>query len=212
MSVETPKADPQLPVQDRILLVARQLFKTDGYNGTKTRTLAKAAGTSEAGLFRHFDNKYDILMAVYDDAWSRVNEWIDEALGVAGDFDDPCDELIEIITGLWRFYEVDPETSAFLIINTGNTDSLLVDHQDQATISDANIAYLQRIEQLCEAAVDAGLVGDLTSRALAEGLFGLSEGVMLGWYLFDKTEPGRMAEFSKISIDEALALLRRLLR
>jgi hypothetical protein len=89
---------------------------------------------------------------------------------------------------------------------------LLVDHQDQATISDENIAYLDRIQALCDTAGEQGLLGDLSARALAEGLFGLSEGVMLGWYLYDKVEPERYNQFSKISITEATALLHRLLR
>lgn len=212
MSSTPPELDPEIPVRDRILGVAREMFRAQGYNGTKTRQLARAAGTSETGLFRHFDNKYEILIAVYDDAWGRVNQWIDAASEANGPFEDPRDELAAIITALWRFYDEDPETSTFLIINTGNTDSLLVDHQDQATISDENVAYLDRIQTLCDTAAEAGLLGNITPRALAEGLYGLSEGVMLGWYLYDKVEPGRYEQFPKITIEEAATLLNKLLR
>lgn len=206
--MESSTMTTESEVRERILEVAQASFMKNGYVGTKTRQIAKGAGTSETSVFRHFDSKYSILTAVYDRSWRKLIDYIDVRLRPT-DHDDPRDELFNVIEAFWSFYDEDPVTCAFLIINTGNTDSLLVDKQEEATISDGNIAYICRIESLCRAAWERGLLGDLTPRAMAEGLFGLSEGVLLGWYLHDRSAEGRYPE--KISTGDALRMLKKLL-
>lgn len=200
--------DPGVSLEERILAAARELFMTQGYVGTKTRQIATAANTSESGVFRYFDNKYALLIAVYNQAWARLNENVDAAL-VEMDGCSAVQKLKEIVSQYWRLYETDPQSATFILINTGNTDSLLVDHQEEATISEQNLRYLEKIELLCREAVSHGLVTGLSARALAEGLFGISEGVLLGWYLHDRG-PADTYE-TKITFSEATALLDKLL-
>jgi len=55
--------------QARILKAAQRLFARQGYGGTTTRDLAKAAGVAEGTLFRHFENKKAILIEVATRGW-----------------------------------------------------------------------------------------------------------------------------------------------
>lgn len=55
--------------KDRILDSAQQLFSRRGYAGTTTRDLAQSAGMAEGTLFRHFENKKAILVAVVTRGW-----------------------------------------------------------------------------------------------------------------------------------------------
>lgn len=48
----------------RILRAAFERFAADGYVGTSTRSIAKAAGVSEGVLFHHFPTKLDLLRGV----------------------------------------------------------------------------------------------------------------------------------------------------
>ncbi len=50
----------------QIVEVARRLFARAGYRATTTRELARAAGVSDALMYRYFDGKDDILRAVVD--------------------------------------------------------------------------------------------------------------------------------------------------
>jgi AcrR family transcriptional regulator len=50
--------------QQKILVVALQMFAKDGYAASSTNSVAKAAGVSEALIFRHFGNKAGLLEAV----------------------------------------------------------------------------------------------------------------------------------------------------
>jgi AcrR family transcriptional regulator len=50
----------------QIVEVARGLFAAGGYRATTTRQLARAAGVSDALMYRHFESKDDVLRAVID--------------------------------------------------------------------------------------------------------------------------------------------------
>jgi AcrR family transcriptional regulator len=53
----------------RILEAAADLFAERGYNGTTTRAIAEKAGVNEVTIFRRFDNKRGILVALAE-SWA----------------------------------------------------------------------------------------------------------------------------------------------
>ena len=55
---------PQRRLQ--IIQVAMELFSRKGFDGTTTREISKAAGVSEAIIFRHFATKEDLYAAIID--------------------------------------------------------------------------------------------------------------------------------------------------
>ena len=58
--------------QAKILKAAQKLFAKRGYGATTTKELAKAAGVAEGTLFRHFENKKAILVAVATQGWMEI--------------------------------------------------------------------------------------------------------------------------------------------
>lgn len=50
----------------QLLLVAMRLFSQRGFRGTTTKEIARAAGVSEAMVFRHFATKEDLYTAILD--------------------------------------------------------------------------------------------------------------------------------------------------
>lgn len=65
-----PQSEPE--VQQRILQAAQRLFARQGFEKTTTRQLAQAAGVAEGTIFRHFENKKAILMAVVTQGWVEL--------------------------------------------------------------------------------------------------------------------------------------------
>lgn len=57
------KADER---REQILHTAIDLFSKKGFSGTTTKEIARAAGVSEAIIFRHFAKKSDIYHAILD--------------------------------------------------------------------------------------------------------------------------------------------------
>ncbi|NJL23535.1 MAG: TetR/AcrR family transcriptional regulator [Leptolyngbyaceae cyanobacterium SM1_3_5] len=62
----------EVETQTRILQAAQRLFARRGFDGTTTRDLAQAAGVAEGTLFRHFENKKAILVAVATQGWVEI--------------------------------------------------------------------------------------------------------------------------------------------
>ncbi len=54
--------------QQNILNIALDLFANEGFAATSTSKIAKAAGVSEALIFRHFQNKKGLLEAIIKEA------------------------------------------------------------------------------------------------------------------------------------------------
>jgi AcrR family transcriptional regulator len=66
------KAATETDTEARILQAALKLFAQKGYSGTTTRDLAQAAGVAEGTLFRHFETKKAILVAVASQGWVEI--------------------------------------------------------------------------------------------------------------------------------------------
>jgi AcrR family transcriptional regulator len=64
----------RIPAQDRrlqIMLVAKELFARQGFEGTTTREIAQRARVNEALIFRHFPSKEDLYWAIIDHECDR---------------------------------------------------------------------------------------------------------------------------------------------
>ncbi|HEU5451286.1 MAG TPA: TetR/AcrR family transcriptional regulator [Terriglobales bacterium] len=59
---------------ERILLSAKHLFATRGYENTSTVAIARGAGTSESQLMKHFGSKEGLLEAIFDTGWAALAE------------------------------------------------------------------------------------------------------------------------------------------
>ncbi len=57
---------PAAQRRNQIIQVAKNLFSQKGFVGTTTREISKAAGVSEAIIFRHFATKEDLYAAIID--------------------------------------------------------------------------------------------------------------------------------------------------
>lgn len=65
-------ATVETDTETKILKAALHLFAQRGYSGTTTRDLAQSAGVAEGTLFRHFENKKAILVAVATQGWVEI--------------------------------------------------------------------------------------------------------------------------------------------
>ena len=62
-----PPAASVVQTREQILLVASNLFATQGYHGTTTREIADAVGIRQPSLFHHFESKAAIMEALLDE-------------------------------------------------------------------------------------------------------------------------------------------------
>jgi AcrR family transcriptional regulator len=64
--------------RDQILDAAAQVMRTRGFARTTTKEIAKAAGYSEATLYKHFQDKSDLFLAVLHTRLSSFRPFVEE--------------------------------------------------------------------------------------------------------------------------------------
>jgi AcrR family transcriptional regulator len=182
-------------------------FLASGYTGTTTREIAREAGTSESGVFRVYPSKYDLLMGVYDACWAQVNLAVGKAMANCGR--DPRERICKTVETLWKLYgdESCRKTMSFVLMNIGNTDTLLIEHREQVRITEENQKFVQQVHGLAAQAESMKLLPrGITGGGLAEAVLGISEGFLLGWYLADRSS----GSYPRIPTSEARAVLKQL--
>src|SRR5215510_3097069 len=80
--------------REQLLDCAAELFAHNGYARATTAQLAKAAGVTEPIIYRHFDSKRDLFVALIE---RTGRETIDEWEKHLADADDPAERLRRLI-------------------------------------------------------------------------------------------------------------------
>src|SRR6201996_106333 len=109
------------PRRAQIVGVARRLFAEGGYQTTTTRQLARAAGVSDALMYRYFESKNDVLRAVLDQGLAGFAA-MREAAGVGRDR-----PLAERLTILGRAFLATLDAQVDLLVLFVSEHQLLAD-------------------------------------------------------------------------------------
>jgi AcrR family transcriptional regulator len=72
--------------RNRILVTARTLFASLGYDNTSTALIARNAGTSESQLMKHFGGKAGLLETIFTEGWDKVTGYLLECFESANDY------------------------------------------------------------------------------------------------------------------------------
>jgi TetR/AcrR family transcriptional regulator len=160
----------RLPADERrqqLIDTAARLFADRGFSGTTTREIARAAGVTEAVIFRYFAHKDDLYAAILD--WKSAAEctsgWVDELRAAAAHQDDEAVVRV-VVRRLIEFQRRDP---AFLKLML---HSALESHGLAAEYRRRHFAPLQQfLREYIEAGQRAGrfVAGD--PRVLVRALF-----------------------------------------
>ncbi|MEO0826666.1 MAG: TetR/AcrR family transcriptional regulator, partial [Cyanobacteria bacterium J06642_9] len=73
--------------RQKLIQAALELFVSQGVSNTTTRQIANLAAVNEVTLFRHFGNKYGLLLAVLEEstAFTGLGETLVQQLNFSGD-------------------------------------------------------------------------------------------------------------------------------
>lgn len=101
---------------------AKPLFVTLGYQHTTTEKIALAAGVTEPVLYRHFDSKKTLFIAVLDDIReATIHRWGQETAGIP----DPLERLnaiVDFYLGSTREHALDFHIMHRSIVETDDED------------------------------------------------------------------------------------------
>lgn len=105
--------EPLPSSHDRILQAAKSLFASRGYESTSTVAIARAAGTSESQLMKHFGSKEGILEAIFESAWLALNPRLRLAAQAEA---SPADKLQILAEQVLSAFERDAELRLLLLL------------------------------------------------------------------------------------------------
>src|ERR1700733_7348103 len=80
---DRPKRGAPAQTRERLVTAAAALFNRVGFHGTDSNRIAREAGYSTGTFYKHFQDKRDIFLAVYD-AWV-TSEWESVAAELSAD-------------------------------------------------------------------------------------------------------------------------------
>ncbi len=156
---------------DRILQAAKHLFATRGYENTSTIMIARAAGTSESQLVKHFGSKDGLLEAIFDRGWESMQE----LLAVVEQRESPVEKLYTLVEQIMAGFERDSELKELMLLEgrrmrrTGNAVLLTQGFRQ----------FSRRVEDVIVQMREQGwLRSELPAAALRSALIGMVEGML----------------------------------
>jgi AcrR family transcriptional regulator len=66
------------PLRDQIRDAARDLFAREGYESVSMRRIGSKLGSSPMAIYRHFENKEELLLSICEETFNRMIQLLDE--------------------------------------------------------------------------------------------------------------------------------------
>lgn len=98
---------------------ALRLFVERGIDGTGIRDLAKAAGYSEAAIYRHWKSKEELVRSLYHENLAEVCRLLDEAIASTADLDG---QVHAATRALYSLFDEHPLVFRFVLLAKHDLD------------------------------------------------------------------------------------------
>jgi AcrR family transcriptional regulator len=156
--------------RSQILQVAIKLFSLYGFRGTTTKEIARAAGVSEAMVFRHFATKDELYHAILD--WKACEGRAVNPLEMIAEATASKDDekvFYQIILGALNKHEGDPEFMRLLF------HSALEGHELAEIFIEQNIAPIYEFlsAYIVQRQKDGAIRQNINPRVIVRALVGM---------------------------------------
>jgi len=132
--------DKQLPIKERLIIAGIQEIKNNGVRDFSLRRVSEECGVSCAAPYKHFKNKDDFILAIYNyinDMWYQIQ--IDV---ISKNPNDIKIQLIEISLAYIRFLVLNPNFYSLIMLNEDNMSNDLKLSKAQLSIKSRDIIDL----------------------------------------------------------------------
>lgn len=167
----TAAEGPPTSSHNRILLAAKTLFASRGYENTSTAAIARGAGTSESQLIKHFGSKEGLLEAILDEGWAGMAHGASSLAGVR----DPLEKLHALLEMVLNGFERDHELKELMLLEGRRVRK----EGNMIMLTQGFLSFVRVIDGVLQELRDAGrLRTDVPPDAIRAALMGLLEGLM----------------------------------
>lgn len=149
---------------------ALRLFVEHGIDGTGIRELSRAAGCSEAAVYRHWTNKEALVRALYEEHLAAVCDILDAAVSGDPQNNSLAEQVLAAVTALYHLFDEQPLVFRFVLL--ARHDLVIARELQNRTPLDIVQALAQRAIDDGGASGDAGvLAAALTGTFLETATF-----------------------------------------
>jgi AcrR family transcriptional regulator len=160
-----------LSSHDRILLAAKQLFATRGYESTSTVAIARAASSSESQLIKHFGSKEGLLEAIFDQGWELMAAVLPSLQHLAS----PSARLGALLEMILKTFERDLELKEVMLLEGRRIRK----EGHMVMLTGGYLRLVQLVDSLLTEMKAVGeLRADVDAQALRSALMGMLEAMM----------------------------------
>ncbi|MDP9191995.1 MAG: TetR/AcrR family transcriptional regulator [Acidobacteriota bacterium] len=156
----------------RLLNAGKTLFARNGYEQTATSSIARESGSSESQLIRYFGGKAGLLEAIFNEAWSGLNESVQQHIAEAA---HGRDAIIRILSVMIRAFSRDHDI-AFLFLFEGRR---MRGGSHEVLLSKGFGVFNEVVGQLIERGrKDGSFRTDVHPQVLGAAMLGVAEGML----------------------------------
>lgn len=159
-----------------ILDAALRTFVQRGYPQTKVAEIASEAGVAEGTLYNYFPSKEDLLLALFDEKWSRI---IDDIKKKIISVDNPNDQLKAIFSTVVKLFKKNRHLAELFMIDIKQSSIFLNNYTINRVVE-----FIDIIEEILKEGKRKGIYRkDLDTRVAKMVIFGAAQGILLSWVL-----------------------------
>jgi AcrR family transcriptional regulator len=180
MTATVPSSGKSDSSKDRLLAAAKRLFAAQGFENTSTMSIARASGTSESQLVKHFGSKEGLLEAIFEEGWTQI-------LATAGGLNSatsPDQRLQSLAEALLNGLERDPLLKDLLLLEGRHIRK----EGHMILMTRGFRSLVQIIDDLLTQMKDSGrLKSGLDPQAVRSALIGMMEGLLRDQVLSERS-------------------------
>jgi TetR/AcrR family fatty acid metabolism transcriptional regulator len=171
-----PRSKRSLRTRERIIASATEVFARSGFHGARVADIAEHAGIAYGLVYHYFDNKDDILGAIFSERWSQYVAYLAEVGRMPLGFRERMRRLVHF----WvEIYRREPDMMTIMINEVSRSYEFLESH-DIATV----LVAFDAIEAIVSEAREKGEVSrDIDPQLATYVVFGAAEMVLTGYVL-----------------------------
>ena len=177
MSVDTEDKKAQLVHrrEEEILAAAKRIFAQNGFRRTKIDQLAEELNVGKGTIYRYFEDKKSLFLAVFEQGLARLSQTIKDNVAP---ITDPQAKVAAAVRTYFEFFENDRQLIEILM----QVRSEFKDDYRRAFLT-LYSEYIVRIQENLRNGVKIGVFRELDVEKTAEAMSAALQGVLQGFYI-----------------------------
>ena len=177
--------------QDEILTAAKRIFAQNGFRCTKIDLIAKELNVGKGTIYRYFDDKKSLFLAVFEQGMAHLQE---KFRANVQPITDPQLKLVKAVRTYFEFFDNDGELIEILM----QVRSEFKDDYRRVFIAMYS-DYIVRIQENLRNGIKMGIFRDLDVEKTAEAISAALQGVLQSFYVrefgpeFETSNPEKLA-------------------